>query len=57
MGLDLSIHGRDRKTGQLCGTKYNPNPQEPKLPSTPRGKRRLENKGNKQLPKTDKKVA
>lgn len=44
---NLSIHGRDRKTGQLSGERYNTNPQEPKLPSTPRGKRRLANKLNK----------
>ena len=43
MGLQLSIHGRD-KSGKQHSVRYNPNPQEPKLPSTPRGKRRLANK-------------
>ncbi len=41
MGLNLSIHGRDRKTGQLHGVRYNLNPQEPKLPTTARGWRRM----------------
>lgn len=47
MGLNLSIHGRDKKTGQKHGEKYNTNPQEPKLPSTARGKRRLEARKSK----------
>ena len=42
MGLNLSIHGKDRKTGQQYSERYNPNPQENKLPTTARGKRRLE---------------
>ena len=41
MGQNLSIHGRDRKTGQKSSERYNSAPQEPKLPSTPRGLRRL----------------
>jgi len=44
MGMQLSIHGRD-KNGVKATTPYNSNPQEPKAPSTPRGKRRLANKG------------
>ncbi len=40
MGLQLSIHGRD-KSGKQHGERYNTNPQEPKLPSTARGHRRL----------------
>lgn len=46
MGLKLSIHGRD-SSGKQVGGVYNPNPQAPKSPSTPRGKRRLANKGSK----------
>lgn len=41
MGKQLSIHGRD-KNGNLDSERYNPNPQEPKLPSTARGLRRKE---------------
>lgn len=44
MGLKLSIHGRDLQTGKQHSEPYNKNPQEPKAPSTPRGKRRLANK-------------
>jgi len=51
---NLSIHGRDRKTGQLSGERYNANPQENKLPSTPRGERRLAAKGNKTTPQAKK---
>lgn len=46
MGLQLSIHGRD-KNGKQHTEPYNKNPQPPKAPSTARGKRRLENKGSK----------
>jgi hypothetical protein len=44
---NLSIHGRDRKTGQQHGERYNTAPQEPKLPSTARGLRRLAKKKGK----------
>jgi hypothetical protein len=47
---NLSIHGRDRKTGQLSSERYNAAPQENKLPTTPRGKRRLAKKGGKTTP-------
>lgn len=36
----LSIHGRDVQTGKKSERVYNPNPQEPKEPTTKRGKRR-----------------
>jgi hypothetical protein len=39
-----SIHGNCVKTGKPSPQKYNMNPEEPKLPSTPRGKRRLQKK-------------
>ena len=42
MGQNLSIHGYDRVTGKRGDGVYNPNPQEPKAPSTARGRRRAE---------------
>lgn len=46
MGYKLSIHGRDENGNYVTG-RYNPNPKEPKLPTTARGFRRLANKGKK----------